>query len=515
MDPVETTELDSIAEVWQSHLVVSPTTLDESDNLSNTSDIVDTKDELRYLRHVSDLDHNEFWRQCSRWIAFEGGISLYHVLADQEKHWNITEVHQLGSWFQLSKAFFDTLRFGIKGTSYFTDSDGNLCMRTHFQSAFYAEKLVRAFNSQDSPWSSGVLKEWRVYQRRVYQRRCEHKQSIARLGLNPFYYQDVAVTRFRPCTLAHPPSSVYGRIKAMLNVFDKDDDGECKSLVKYSHQMIITKKLPSPDKSSPAKDPVYILDFDDDPGVPILADIDAMCLQMRVDSNKDNFFKEHFFDLCHVLSGDAYERMMWRERYHQLEAEAIKEYKASPSTRKAQQAASSSKSWEVVFGSKTEARCPYCWENTIRKSDYPSESVHRAHIMPAIWGDLNDKHWWNTIPTCSSCNQRQPKVRTSAANRASIVEADERGDDIRREHMLIALHLDGKHTRVRSIAFEFFKYMLRQPSCPITIIGRSSLLGFTLGFYAIDVEPLLVEDWGYLLLTPAEVIECWKLLNKM
>lgn len=77
--------------------------------------------------------------------------------------------------------------------------------------------------------------------------------------------------------------------------------------------------------------------------------------------------------------------------------------------------------------------------------------------------------------------------------------------------MLISL-LNKNQKGLCSLVLKFFNHMLQHPCCELKTIGKSSLLGFTLGFYAIDAEPLVTDEWNFLFLSENEILKSWELL---
>jgi len=254
------------------------------------------------------------------------------------------------------------------------------------------------------------------------------------------------------------------------------------------------------------KIPVYMLDGSDDFKFPPLADFQTAFTYLSNATKGNNYV--FFQKLCHLLSGDAYERSLWRDFFHLLPSIMIREWKKNESSLEAQKKESCLLSWNILFNESTvDCLCPYCHGKKMKLDDYPSKEIHRSHILPAVWGNIADKYWWNTIPTC--CN-------TSQANKNSKDRIDQEdmkeGIDERIEHMFISLLHEGFAGRVRKISYSFFKYFLENYDTPIKYIGKSSLIGFTLGFYGIDSEPLIDDRWNFLFLSNDEMKDCWNLL---
>jgi hypothetical protein len=126
-----------------------------------------------------------------------------------------------------------------------------------------------------------------------------------------------------------------------------------------------------------------------------------------------------------------------------------------------------------------------------------SKKYQQSHILPAVWGNQDDKYWWNCIPTC--CNQRQGK-------RKQHLTEDQVEKDTRSEHMFVALLEKGRIEACRKIAHQFFKHLLTLGEIrPTDVIGADSLLGFTLGFYCIETNPDIHDIWDFLKLKENEI----------
>ncbi|KAJ3250759.1 hypothetical protein HK103_003184 [Boothiomyces macroporosus] len=456
------------------------------------------------LAVVKELKLEDFWENCSRWVSFEGGISIAHIVYREKKRENLNfDINQLSTWSSI--AYCLILRLGDKYPFYFLDSNGNYCMAVNCYEWNYDEEKKLSMIFRDT---SLFQEKWELF---------ELNGGELNLDFTRLRRPIVTVMRIKQCRLILPSNSLKRLIQIMHETAENTPEDYC---IPETHiDGMIEKRERSPRTfilrlKGEVSIPIHILDCLDDPSWPILADLDGAFLQTSLFASR-TYFEDNFLHICHVLSGDAYERQLWREYFHQLQASAIITWKkGNKYKRSEQQLNKQNMCWQTLFGENMKPMCPYCGTKIINRDEFPTKTVQQAHILPAIWGDMNDKYWWNTVPTC--CNMNQPRFRPAKAQ--TISNAEQNGQDLRIEHMFIALlndqkqQLEQRQKRIRNIALCFFKKLLQEHDCPITTIGKCSLIGFTLGFYCISAEPLINSEWNFLFLSPEEVEDCWKLL---
>ena len=255
---------------------------------------------------------------------------------------------------------------------------------------------------------------------------------------------------------------------------------------------------------------VFLLDIADDPSFP------TRC------SLEDLAYKKHLLDrdglilswAATLLTADSYECDMWNTYFHTV----LRDHRTrSTGTKAAQKAAGQSRSWSATYGAVTNTTCLMCGVENIDKSNYPSTAIHQGHIAPAMWGAMDDKHWWNIVPICRKCNLGQWKGGTAE-------------DYEPRSHMFIflkdgyepfmlakhgqAVHANAGMQIVRQICLAMLKEVLGLP-CKTEVAHFSfckwTLLAFAFGFYMLlqDAHVEAFEDprWEVLFLTPAEINE--------